>query len=113
MIVHPFCGESPFSYAIARVVRRTVNVGLVVGVTLGGLVVLTAGIAGFLFYWRTKNPPRFVTEIKGEVEIKEKLGGGNFGEVYRGVWAGADVAAKRLKDLKFSADFDREAELLQ
>jgi len=32
-----------------------------------------------------------------DVEIKEKLGGGNFGEVYRGVYRNGDVALKKLK----------------
>jgi len=31
-----------------------------------------------------------------DVEIKEKLGGGNFGVVYRGIWHGGEVALKKL-----------------
>lgn len=48
-----------------------------------------------------------------EVEIDERLGGGNFGEVYRGTWQGStDVALKKLKDSEHLQDFLREATAL-
>ena len=47
-----------------------------------------------------------------DVEVLEKLGSGNFGEVYRGVWQGTTfVALKRLTgDI---SEFRREASTLQ
>jgi len=62
------------------------------------------------------NPPTSSTEMKRnsslldrsitkedliqpqEIEIKELLGTGNFGSVYRGIWFGSQVALKMLKN---------------
>jgi hypothetical protein len=54
-----------------------------------------------------------VEDLK-DIEIREKLGGGFFGDVYRGVWQGTtSVAAKLLKDTAQYQDFVAEAETLR
>lgn len=48
------------------------------------------------------------------IEVHEKLGGGQFGEVYKGRWQGTtDVALKKLRDMESLEDFQREATMLQ
>jgi serine/threonine protein kinase len=48
------------------------------------------------------------------MELKERLGGGKFGDVYRGIWHGTtETALKKLKNSRDSAKFEREAKLLQ
>jgi len=46
-----------------------------------------------------------------DVEIKQKLGGGNFGEVYKGIYQGGDVALKKLR-AEDEGSFVNEALLL-
>lgn len=49
-----------------------------------------------------------------DVEIKEELGGGNFGQVYRGVWQGnTEVACKLLKDSTHMKEFAQEVQMLE
>ena len=48
--------------------------------------------------------------IKG-VNVGEKLGGGNFGEVFKGNWKGAAVALKKLKSDQYQ-EFQKECEAL-
>lgn len=50
------------------------------------------------------------TEITS-VAVKQKLGAGNYGEVYYGEWNGTGVALKKLKDDEVE-EFKREAVLL-
>jgi len=48
------------------------------------------------------------------IEIKERLGGGNFGDVWRGLWNGqTEVALKSLKVEEKLQEFMREAKMLQ
>jgi len=48
------------------------------------------------------------------IVIHERLGGGNFGDVFRGTWEGtAQVALKGMKEEKNFTQFVREASLLQ
>jgi len=47
-----------------------------------------------------------------DVKIQERLGGGAFGEVYRGVWQGGDVALKKLM-AEDEKGFLNEAHVLQ
>ena len=61
--------------------------------------------------------PRVSTQVFGNkltnIVIEEKLGSGNFGEVYRGLWDKATpVALKKMKSGQFFAQFEHEARLL-
>jgi len=47
------------------------------------------------------------------INVKEKLGAGNFGEVYRGDWEGAEVALKKLKSAEDYEEFVKEAGVLK
>jgi len=52
-------------------------------------------------------------EIKNIV-IRERLGGGNFGDVYRGIWMDTtEVALKKLKSVEHIEEFALEASTLQ
>lgn len=44
------------------------------------------------------------------VKVGQKLGNGNFGEVYKGEWKGTEVALKKLKNS--SEEFVKESEML-
>jgi hypothetical protein len=55
------------------------------------------------------NSFHIITDIVRE----EKLGGGNFGEVYKGSWKGTPVALKALKDKDQIKEFEQEATVLQ
>ena len=47
------------------------------------------------------------------IEIKERLGGGNFGDVYRGIWDGtAEIALEELKNSSQMESFEHEAYVL-
>jgi len=53
------------------------------------------------------------TDYLKDIEIKEVIGSGSFGEVYRGIWKGSQqVALKKLKVDKMS-EFLQEASMLQ
>ena len=49
-------------------------------------------------------------ELK-DIIVKQKLGGGNFGEVFLGTWSGTNVALKRLNSGEIAA-FQLEASIL-
>ena len=53
------------------------------------------------------------TLVLDDIVIKERLGGGNFGDVFRGDWNGTAVALKLLKSEDHFKEFQREAEMLQ
>jgi hypothetical protein len=53
-----------------------------------------------------------VIEISN-VEIEQALGAGNFGQVFKGKWAGNLVALKKLKDMSKLKEFLDEAKLLK
>lgn len=50
--------------------------------------------------------------LKG-IEIKHKLGSGNFGEVYLGLWNSAPVAAKKLRETSGEEEFRKELYILR
>ncbi len=52
-----------------------------------------------------------IPELTG-VKLQRKLGGGNFGEVFYGVWNGTPVACKKLKTEEEFKEFIAEADLL-
>jgi hypothetical protein len=87
------------------------TIPLSIGVSLGGVVVLLILIfVSFLLFQKFKPKPS--VRIEG-VEILKKIGGGNFGEVYKGKWQLAEVAVKKLKSKRDTELFEREARLLQ
>jgi hypothetical protein len=49
--------------------------------------------------------------VDGKVEVQEKIGEGNFGEVWRGRWGETEVALKKLSK-ENSEDFKKEADTL-
>lgn len=59
--------------------------------------------------------PKQDAYIKDEVQLMRRLGGGQFGDVYLGVWNGREVALKKLKDNSPNAEreFKREAERMK
>jgi len=48
----------------------------------------------------------------GEIQVKNLLGKGQFGEVYKGDWMGSEVAMKKLNSVEMMKDFVREAQML-
>ena len=49
-----------------------------------------------------------------DIEILKKIGTGNFGEVYKGVWQGTTpVALERLRESNLIQEFLAEATILQ
>lgn len=54
-----------------------------------------------------------VQVLKGDIVKGERLGSGNFGDVYKGKWNGLSVALKSLKNEDDIADFEQEAAVLQ
>eukprot|EP01114_Cavostelium_apophysatum_P008625 TRINITY_DN2123_c0_g2_i3.p1 TRINITY_DN2123_c0_g2~~TRINITY_DN2123_c0_g2_i3.p1 ORF type:complete len:685 (-),score=121.16 TRINITY_DN2123_c0_g2_i3:649-2703(-) len=53
-----------------------------------------------------------VFEELDDVEVRRKLGEGNFGEVYLGEWLGTPVAMKKIRSTEKWEDFRREAEII-
>jgi len=94
----------------------------------GGVILIIASIVAFVVVRRRRhNTSRLVLynnlplpgipagdtwKVLSDVRIREKLAGGNFGEVYRGEWNGGDVALKKLKGAD-QESFTNEAKMLQ
>lgn len=55
------------------------------------------------------------TYIQDQVQLLHRLGGGQFGDVYLGLWNGQEVALKKLKNNSVQAEreFKREAERMR
>jgi predicted Ser/Thr protein kinase len=54
------------------------------------------------------------TDSISNIEILERLGAGNFGEVWKGRWQGTTfVALKKLKDSAQAKEFESEANVLK
>jgi serine/threonine protein kinase len=96
------------------------NIYIIAGV-VSGTIVLMATIIIYVIWRRRKGLHRYVkladasswTTIE-DIEIHEQLGGGNYGDVYRGTWNGTTtVALKKLKDKSMFVSFASEASMLQ
>ncbi len=57
-------------------------------------------------------PPEQEFKVLTKVTLKEKLGDGNFGEVFRGGWSGTEVALKKLKTSQLADALIKEASVL-
>jgi hypothetical protein len=87
----------------------------------GGIgFILLVTVALFLFLRRRKQPAsNMELEVIGmkdikDIVIRERVGGGHFADVYRGMWNGVTpVALKKLKNEKQLQDFIKEANVLQ
>eukprot|EP00002_Diphylleia_rotans_P037715 TRINITY_DN8454_c1_g1_i4.p1 TRINITY_DN8454_c1_g1~~TRINITY_DN8454_c1_g1_i4.p1 ORF type:complete len:1525 (+),score=272.84 TRINITY_DN8454_c1_g1_i4:1596-6170(+) len=91
------------------------NLGLVIGLAVG--LGSLAALIGILLSVRSRKK---VSEIQDkyrrvqlivpvtELEFGEAIGAGSFGEVYRGIWRGADVAIKKFYNQLLGADVVEE-----
>ena len=68
--------------------------------------------------WRIRKD-MILHEVQGKIsvnfpnlEVLERLGGGNFGDVYKGIYKGSVVALKGLKTEEQLEEFRREAVIL-
>lgn len=95
---------------------------MIISVILAAVVVLLISIIVGFIVWRKLKRPAFeisavnldsINVIKGDIVREEKLGSGNFGDVYRGKWNGLPVALKSMKNEDHVADFGREAAVLE
>ena len=88
-----------------------------------GCAIIVIVIAFFLLRERKRKNSTLVSrnsisletrfQIK-DIQIQNRLGGGNFGEVYRGLWKSiTPVALKKLKDEEQLKEFEKEAEILK
>lgn len=83
---------------------------------LGGLGVLVLIVVAFIFVLRRTNTKtngyqliREGREIKmSEVEIGPRIGKGNFGEVFKGLWRGVPIAVKKIPAHNISEQFWKE-----
>ena len=51
---------------------------------------------------------------RGDIQLGDRVGVGNFGEVFKGTWRGhVEVAVKTLKDVQGGEEFNKEAEVLK
>ena len=111
-------GSSSSASASGSTSSSANTIAIVLGVALGLLVV---GIAvAFGIYWRRKYKRHDVEMLQmvawaqiDNVKILDRLGGGNFGEVFRALWNGTtDVALKQLKSKEHFEEFLHETNML-
>jgi hypothetical protein len=114
-------GEAEVAAATAQSDSDNTTLIVAIVVALVVVAVVASGVVGFL-YWRKKNATETSAELIPlqsnwktitDIKILERLGGGNFGEVYRGIWQSTTfVALKKLKDAEHYKEFEREASML-
>ena len=102
-----------------------VIIGIIAAVVV--LVLLVIGVTGCLVFWRMRRKQTRKSEmyavgvnlsaISGfmtDIEIQHQIGGGNFGDVYRGLWQDTTVVAlKKLKGFEQLKEFETEVNTLR
>jgi predicted Ser/Thr protein kinase len=99
---------------------------VILAVAFGAVALLIGIVIIIVIVRRKKQTPRdsqtedfgiaLRAPSKGTVEgiiVRERIGGGEFGEVYRGIWNGTPVALKLFISEKKLTEFKREANILQ
>ena len=46
-----------------------------------------------------------------DIKLGDKIGDGAYGEVFKAVWSGKQVAAKRIRAIFFEGDYDRDEKI--
>src|SRR5690606_8509295 len=100
------------------------SIPVIIG-TIAAVVLLVAiGVAGGIAVWRRKkkrtNQSFLSVELPAisgfitDIEIQHRIGGGNFGDVYCGLWQDTTVVAlKKLKGIEQLKDFEAEVNTLK
>eukprot|EP01114_Cavostelium_apophysatum_P021699 TRINITY_DN7641_c0_g1_i1.p1 TRINITY_DN7641_c0_g1~~TRINITY_DN7641_c0_g1_i1.p1 ORF type:complete len:1296 (+),score=191.81 TRINITY_DN7641_c0_g1_i1:64-3951(+) len=116
-----FEGESSTSPNASDADQRTI----IAGILVGSILFLTAVIAAaYLIYRRRlQNKPEVelpmaplittpVMPVLKDITVGTRLGSGNFGEVFLGIWNGTNVALKKLKTSEDEIEFEKELGIL-
>lgn len=94
--------------------------GIVGGTAVFLIIAVVAGVCLGILFYRKRYQGEQTTELRlltadprslPDIEIKHKLGEGNFGQVFFGEWKGAPVALKKLNQSEFAA-FAQESEMM-
>lgn len=102
----------------------TLNVALIVSLVVVFSVLLIVTSIGLIYWWKKKknsytlreNEIEFEEhgiEFLSDVSLENRLGGGNFGDVYQGTWKSTNVALKKLRDMDKKQEFFKEAVTLE
>jgi len=105
---------SQFNYPIQN---SSTDVPKIVGIVIGVFSFVVIAIVALILILKKfsrKNGYQRLSDLDnsdlGEIEIQEKLGSGNFGDVYKGIWNGATVA---LKSIGIEEGFNEEVGILR
>eukprot|EP01117_Protostelium_nocturnum_P006519 TRINITY_DN234_c0_g1_i1.p1 TRINITY_DN234_c0_g1~~TRINITY_DN234_c0_g1_i1.p1 ORF type:complete len:1601 (+),score=596.97 TRINITY_DN234_c0_g1_i1:158-4960(+) len=109
------------------------NLGLLIGLPIAAAVLLALVLAAAIFYVRRKSriykrrmreteelmaknasTSNFQTIKPDAIQILHRIGGGAFGDVFKGIYLGTtEVALKKLSDGADTSEFEQEADMLQ
>ncbi|KNC47314.1 uncharacterized protein AMSG_11783 [Thecamonas trahens ATCC 50062] len=127
-VLLPLCMPSSFPVAATPSASSSLSmlvVGLI-GIGLGLVFMVLVGAACFTV-WRRRSASKIDPESMlvgrvgyeityDEITFDKAIGTGSYGEVWRGLWRGTDVAIKRIHNRDFSAEtleeFRREAKMM-